>query len=199
LTGLPSAAEKTAVDAGQKSIVLLRVQCTVEDGTPYEAFAHALVDDNVSFGVGSFDTGGEPRRLELLRFLSPESRRDGWTYLVLPHGTHYLAVYPPRRTDVFSYQRSLKDAPRWRIDIPRGARLVYAGTLRLAGASDRLIAGGRILRSIRVDAMRVADEEALARELLVEHFPGLGEVHAALLVRQEGPIILHAPLPSPQE
>ena len=196
-TGLPTVKERTAVGAGEKAIVLLRVQCTIERQQPYEAFSYSLMDDNISFGLGSFKTGGEPERLALLRFLSPESRKNGWTYFVLPHGIHYLTVYPPRRTDVFTYERGIRNAPRWRIDIPQDARLVYAGTLRFTGESDGLLLGGRIMRSIRIDEMSVTNDEELARKLLTEEFPGFGEAQTFLLRLQQGPTILRSPLPSP--
>lgn len=196
-TGLPTVKERAAVDAGEKAIVLLRVDCTVENQQPYEAFSHSVMDDNISFGLGSFETGGEPKRLELLRFLSQESRKDGWTYFVLPHGIHYLAVYPPRRTDVLSYERGLKNAPRWRLDIPPNARLIYVGTLRFTGASIPLLFGGRIMTSIRIDEMSVTNDEEWARRLLTEELPGFGEVQSVLLRLQQGPTILRSPLPSP--
>lgn len=195
-SGLPTAKESTEVGAGEKVIVLVRVVCTVEDGQGYEPFSHSLIEDNISFGLGSFETGGEPRRLGLLRFLSPESRKDGWTYFVVPHGIHYLAVYPPRRTDILTYERAIKSAPRWRIDIPDNARLVYAGTLHLTGESSQLIFGGRILNSIRIDDMSATNEEEWARKLLTEGFPGFGDVQTALLSLHQGPTILRAPLPS---
>ena len=198
-TGLPTMEEKTAVGASEKAVVLLRVECSVEERQPYEAFSHAVMDDNINFGLGSFETGGEPRRLALLRFLSPESRKDGWTYFVLPHGVHYVAVYPPRRTDLLTYERSLKNAPRWRLDVPPGARLVYAGTLRLTGESISLLFGGRMMTSIRTGEMSVANDEELARKLLAEEFPGLGEVQSVLLRPQQGPVILRAPLPPSTE
>lgn len=196
-TGLPTVDERAAVGAGEKAIVLMRVQCTIEGQQPYEAFSHSLMDDNISLGLGSFKTGGEPERLALLRFLSPESRKNGWTYFVLPNGIHYLSVYPPRRTDVFTYERGIRNAPRWRIDIPRGAGLVYAGTLRFTGASDGLLLGGRILRSIRIDDMSVSNDEEVARKLLTEAFPEFGAAQTFLLKFQEGPTILRSPLPSP--
>lgn len=196
-TGLPTVKERTAVRIGEKAIVLLRVVCALENQQPYEAFRHSLMDDNISFGVGSFETGGEPKRLVLLRFLSKESRKDGWTFFVLPPGTHYLAVYPPRRTDVLTYERDLKNAPRWRMDIPPNARLVYAGTLRITGESTRLLFGGRIMKSIRIDEMSVTNDEELARKILTEAFPGFGEILTVPLRLQQGPVILRSPLPSP--
>lgn len=194
--GGPTAEERTAVASSEKAIVLLRVQCTIENERPYEPFRHAVGDDNISLGLGSFKTGGEPERVAN-RFLSPESRKDGWTFLVLPHGTYYLAFYPPRRTDVFTYARSIKDAPRWRIDIPPGERIVYVGTLRISGASDPLLFGGSIMRTIRTDEMRVANDEELARTLVKEELPAFGEARTVLMRLHDGPTILHAPLPSP--
>ena len=84
--------EKAAVVHGEKAIVLLRVACGIEDQKAYEAFGNSLVDDNVSFGIGTFETGGAPLRSGSQRFPSPESRKQGWTCLVLPHGTSYLSV-----------------------------------------------------------------------------------------------------------
>lgn len=194
---LPTANERAAVGAGGMAIVLLRVNATVENHQPYEAFKHSITEDNISFGVGSFDTGGEPRRLALLRFLSPESRKDGWTYFVLPHGIHYLAAYPPRRTDVWTYEKSIKNAPRWRLDVPPNARLIYAGTLHLSGKSTPLLIGDRIMTSIQTDNMRVTNEEELARKLLTKEFPEFGEAQSVLLRPHEGPTILRSPLPSP--
>jgi hypothetical protein len=196
-TGLPTVKERIAVGAGEKAIVLVRVQCKIENQQPYEVFSYSLMEDNISFGLGSFKTGGEPERLALLRFLSPESRKNGWAYFVLPHGIHYLAVYPPRRTDVFTYERCIRNAPRWRIEIPQDVRLVYAGTLHFTGESDWLLLGGRILRSIRIDAMSVTNDEELARKLLMEELPGFGEAQTFLLSLQQGPIILRSPLPLP--
>lgn len=195
-TGVPTAEERTAVASSGKAIVLLRVQCTIENEQPYEPFSHAIGDDNIGLGLGSFKTGGEPER-QALRFLSPESRRNGWTFLIVPQGTHYLAVYPPRRTDVFTYARSIKDAPRWRIDVPPDAGIVYVGTLRISGASDSLLFGGSIMRSIRADETIVTNDEELARELVKTELPGFGEARTALMRLHEGPTILHTPLPPP--
>lgn len=201
-TGLPTARERTAISVGEKAVVLLRVESTIENQQPYEPFHFYwgvyLVDDSISFGLGDFKTGGVPKRMETLRFLSPESGRNGWTYFVLPHGIYYLAVYPPRRTDISTYEGRLHNAPRWRIDVPENARLVYAGTLHLTGESDPLLFGGRAMMSIRSDQITVGNDHELAGRLFAEHFPGVGEGQVVLMQRHEGgPIILRSPLPAP--
>lgn len=195
-TGKPTERENAAVLGGERTIVLLRVVCAIENQQAFEPFASSLVDDNVSFGLGTFETGGVPVRSSSLRFPSPASRNQGWTYFVLPHGTCYLAVYPPRRTGAFAYDRSLINTPRWRIDIPQGAGLVYAGTLHLTGKSDWLIGGGRIMNSIQHAATTVGNEQARAGKIAAECFPELGRMQVALMRRHEGgPVILKSPLP----
>ena len=194
-TSLPSAVERSSVSSGEMAVVLLRVQCAVEDRQSYQPFGFSMVEDNISFGLGSFETGGVPDQIGSLRFLSSESRRDGWTYFVLPHGAHYLVVCPPRRTDVFSYDAMVKKLPRYRLDIPRGSKLVYAGTLRLEGESERLLTGGRIMTGLRSGDARIVNEQALARELAARHLSGLGELQTVLMRRHEGPVVLSYPLP----
>jgi hypothetical protein len=189
----PVQAELAAVVSGRQAIVLLRVQCMI-DGRPYEPFSHVLGEDNVGFGLGSFDTGGEPGAV-VPRFLSEPSRRAGWTYFVLRPGIYYLAVRPPQRSDWRAYAKLLQTGPRWRIDVPEGAKAVYAGTLSLTGAADPLLFGDRIMRSIDGDASRVEDERELAAAVLEREVPEAGGPETVLMRRwREGePIILRTP------
>ncbi len=196
-TRLPAASDTTAVDAGEKVIVLLRVVAADESQQRLEPFGSVTADNNISFGLGSFDTGGEPERLQSQRFLSKESRATGWTYFVLPPGLYYLAIYPPRHTDIASFRRSLRNAARWRLDVPASARLLYAGTLHLTGGSNKVIFGGRVLSSIDDHCISVADERDLVQALTGEHFPAWGKPRVALLQRHQGPIILRSPVPPP--
>jgi hypothetical protein len=189
----PAQAELAAVAAARQAIVLLRVQCMIE-GRPYEPFSYRLGEDNVGFGLGTFDTGGEPRAVAS-RFLSVQSRRAGWTYFVLRPGIYYLAVRPPQRSDWRAYERSLQTGPRWRIDVPEGAKAVYAGTLSLTGAADPLLFGDRIMRSIAGDASRVEDEREFAAAVLAREVPTAGEPETVLMRRwREGePIMIRTP------
>ena len=189
----PTQTELAAVAAGGQAIVLLRVECTI-DGRPYEPFSYGLGEDNVGFGLGSFDTGGEPRAVGL-RFLSQESRRAGWTYFVLRPGVYYLALRPPQRSDWRAYERSLQTGPRWRIDVPVGAQAVYVGTLSLTGEADPLLFGDRIMRSIRGDASSVEDERDFAADLLAREVPAAGEIETVLMRRwhKGEPIIIRTP------
>lgn len=190
-----TATERAGVSAGEKAIVLIRVKCTI-DNEPYEPFSFSTVMDNVSFGLGTFDTMGEPRTVGH-RFLSEESRRAGWTYFVLSPGVYYLAVRPPQRTDWRAYEKMLQAAPRWRIDIPEHAKLIYVGTLDLTGESDPLLLGGRIMRSIIAEEATIEREYELASRLLSEHFPDAGEAKTVQMQRwhRGDPIIIRSPLP----
>lgn len=190
---MPTSSELSAVDSGGKAIVLLRIKSTI-DGQPYEPFSFTAVVDNVNFGLGSFETAGEPRPVTN-RFLSEESRREGWTYLVLSPGIYYLAVRPPQRTNAFAYDRILKNAPRWRIDVSKQSGLLYVGSLSLTGAADPLIFGGRIMNSINRDTAAVENESEQAGKLLSEYFPGLGKMQTVLMKRWKkgDPIIIRTP------
>jgi hypothetical protein len=189
-TGLPKAGEMAAANAEEKAIVLLRVQCTIEN-EPQEPFRHYVPE--IIFKLGSFETGGMPKQEQTLRFLTPESRRNGWTYFLLPRGIYYLTV------NTRSYASTKGNAPIWRIDIPENAKLVYVGTLRLTGWGERLFfEDGRNLRVLLNDQTTVADDQELAVKLLAENFPGMGEVHIALMRRHENePMIIRSPLPTP--
>jgi hypothetical protein len=192
-TAAPTQSERAAIESAQAAIVLLRVQCTI-DGRHYEPFSHSLDADNVSFGLGSFDSAGQPGPVGS-RFLSERSRRDGWIYFVLRPGVYYLAVRPPQRSDWRAYERSLQTGPRWRIDVPEGAQAVYVGTLSLTGEADPLLFGDRIMRSIDGDASRVEDEHEFAAAVLAREVPVAGEPETVLMRRwREGePIIIRTP------
>lgn len=197
-TGLLTDQEKAAVTGGGKSVVLVRVTASmIENRQAFEPFRDSLADGNISFGIGSFETGGVPVRSGSQRFPTPEARKQGWICFILPRGTCYLSVYPPRRTDAFTYDRRLKNVPRWRIDVPENALLVYAGTMNLTGKSDWLIGGGRVMNSIHHEETTVRNEQALAEKVASECFAEFGRMKVSLMRRHEGgPVILRAPVPA---
>lgn len=188
-------AERATVMAGEKALVLIRIQCTI-DNQPYEPFSFAIDFDNVNFGLGGFDSLGVPRPVRS-RFLSAELRRDGWTYFLLAPGVYYLAVRPPQRGDLYTYDAMLKTVPRWRIDVPMHGKLVYAGTLHLTGKADPLLFGGRIMIAITGEEATVEKDRERAINLLLEHFPGAGDAKAIPMQRWQldDPVIIRSPLP----
>lgn len=192
-TGAPSQQELRDISTGISTIVLIRVEAAIA-GEPYAPFSSGLVDDNICFGLGSLETGGRMQRIEQQRFLSPESRLAGWVYMVLPPETHYLTVHPPRRTDSFSYMRRFERPPRWRMDIPEGAKVIYVGTLHVNGVGDRLVFGGAMMREITGVSIDGLDHES-AIALSEMYFPDLGAPELSLLQPYEGgPLRFHTPM-----
>jgi hypothetical protein len=180
----PTGRELEDVLTGHKTIVLLRVEANIGH-SPYEPFKADLVDDNICFGLGSFETGGHLRRIENQRFLSPESRREGWTFMVLTPGIYYLTVQPARRTDLYSYIHRFNAPPRWQLDIPEGARVLYAGTIRVSGIGDPLMFGGSVMREILDTSVDGTDQKS-ATTISAVHFPYLGVPQVFLLQPYEG-------------
>ena len=190
----PSTAELNQVGRGETAVVLIRFVGEDSEGRPFETFGGALSDDNIGLAIGNFETGGLPtQRLDWVRFLSEESRRKGWIYLVLAPGTHYLAVQASRQTDGFIYAAQFKTAPRWRVEVPSGAAVVYAGTLDLRGTTMELLFGGRHMVAIDGDNSAVRDESALAGAIAAANLGGLGPPQTSLMTRHTGPLILTTP------
>lgn len=207
--GEPSGASPEADDREadeDNAVVLMRIELAI-DGLPEQPFPRPSfnIEPLFAFGLGNLETAGAPSPSTApQRFLSDQSRLDGWAYFRLAPGTWYLAVIGPDSSVTAmrgstSFAKVLQSAPRWRIDVPEGARLVYAGTLRTAGRTDgRLMFGGRLIKPGHSQEPTVKDESALAAQLLGEHFAQDGEPHTALLQRwQPGdPLIFRSPLPS---
>lgn len=187
--------ERATIDRGEKALVLLRVDCVV-DGKPYEGLIPSLSKDPVVFfGLGSFDTMGEPR-WTFPRFLSLDSATKGWTYFLLAPGLYYLSVLGPETRTSGHLEKPLQEeAPRWKIEVPVAAKLVYAGTLRLEGKSEKRL-GAKVIAPIGKGEMIVENEAELARSLLAEHFLTLGEPRILIMQRwvRGEPVIIRTPL-----
>jgi hypothetical protein len=205
---MPTAKERAAIHSGDKSLVLVRVQCTVDD-QPFEPCLFkrdaSMLSDNifVGFAMGSFETFGNPGNAAV-RALSEESFDAGWAFFVLSPGIHYLYVRGPDSSEIARrgasdyYGDGFRDLPRWRINVPEHAKSIYAGTLHLAGkVRGTLLFGDRIIDP--VNGQEVSDDRDLADRLLVKHYPGMGEVRTILMQRWDpgNPIILRSPLPGP--
>jgi hypothetical protein len=171
--------------------VVIRIICEVE-GKSYEVFRHAVSDDNIGLALGGFETGGELRR-KIPAHLSTQTRKDGWLYVVLEPGFYYLAVQPPRRTDVWSYENSFNSAPLWRLDISPQSGIVYAGTLHIPIIKQKMLFGGLSIKSFIADSIVVRNDEDAARRIAAGFFPELETFKTMLMVKHEGPIILKTP------
>jgi hypothetical protein len=190
-TVLPSAKDFELINSGKRSIVLIRIKCEAE-GESYEVFRHFVGDDDIGFALGGFETGGELHR-KVPAHLSSQTRKDGWLYFVLEPGFHYLAIQPPRRTDVWSYENSFKNAPLWRLDIPPQTGIIYAGTLYLPIIKQKLLFGDSTIQSFITDGIVVLNNEDAARKIAADFFSQLETYKTVLMAKHEGPIILKFP------
>lgn len=191
MTEPPSAQDLEKVNAGDKTILLFRVAVTL-DGEPHEPFSGSLADDNVGVALGTFETGGRVRQSELVRFLSDDSRAQGWAYVVTEPGTLYMAFLPPRRTNVLRYASMFKGATRWRVDAPPDADVVYAGTVAITGAPGWSFFGNYLKT---IDAIEIRDERAAAEKIVKRFLPNLDAFAIAPMQRHFGPVILTTPDP----
>ena len=157
----------------QKAVLLVRVITEVE-GKIAPPFPSSLLSvDNLCLGVGDFSSGGKIRPAPM-RFLSEDTRRAGWTYLLLEPGQiYYLAAHEPTSTSASIYDARWQTCPRWSIEIPADARLVYGGTLYLPGKGRWMIVGPRKLASFDRAQLAIRDETALALEISKRWFPAL--------------------------
>lgn len=197
-----TAKDRAAINAGDKGLVLVRVLCTVDD-KPFEPCIYRRNDPMhsdkffVVFALGSFKTFGEPGHLKI-QALSDALLDEGWAFLLLSPGIYYLYIQGPDRCVSDYYDRCIgKDTPRWRIDIPEGAKLIYVGTLTLAGKVEgKLMFGDKIIHPVTNQEVPLSDERELADSLLARYFPGTA-VHN-ILMRQwhpGDPLIFRSPLP----
>ena len=185
------------------------------DGAPAEPFPRRLLgaDTLLTFSLVGFETAGVPMTPVLHRFLSDASRAAGWAAFQLDPGTWYFAAVGPdsdagrmpddrplwstRWIDEASLRESMRRAPRWRIDVPPDARVVYAGTLRLAGRSaDKPLFGKPFVVPLEGAEPVLLDEAALATELVARELPKVEKPRAVLMQRwREGePLVFRAPL-----
>jgi len=170
-SGPPSARELQNREGRPLSVLLLRVVLEV-DGQPGVAFRHASPVDNVSFGLSDFSTGMSAKPVTV-RFLSDNTRMDGWAYLVLDLGPHYIAAREPMSTNAFAYDARWKTCPRWSLEIPADARLVYGGTLFLPGKGRAMIFGPRQMVEFDSTRLEVRDESSEAGAICRKWFPDL--------------------------
>ena len=185
-TGLPSAKDYELIKAGKRSIVLLRVTCEV-NGEPYEVFQSGLSpDDPIGLGLGGFETGGNLLQIQP-KFLSSQTRKDGWLYFILEPGLYYLTAQPP-----LTYHFSSKTSYLWRLDVPSDVEFVYIGTLHLPSTGEKLLFGTTRISFI-ADSILVSDEQEVAHKIAGDFFPELKTFKTMLMARHKGPLILKTP------
>ncbi len=183
-----------SVRSGEKAFVMLRFVFIDQDGRSIPPFGTHMIDDSLGLAVGDFDTGGLASRPVLVaRFPTEEARQEGIAYITLEPGYHYLAIQGARRTAAISYAGAFPSLPRWRIEVPPGLPLIYAGSIQMRGISERMMFGETLITRVDQEATVVRDETPWAREAAARDMPDLGAPVTRLAVLHAGPILLGTP------
>jgi len=188
--GPPDSDELQNVDRLRRAVVLVRFVGEA-GGVPTEMLKSGA---ELNFALGDFETGGETsKQMGFGRSFNEQTKRDGWAYFILKPSIHYLAVQTARRTDAFTYLARFRHAPRWRIDVPRGAKAVYAGTLFLRGTAGSLLGVDKYLSNFDPAESTIINEEKSAAQIFAAHLPQLGLPRTSLMSRHTGPVIIRTP------
>jgi hypothetical protein len=195
--GLPKNNEMNDVYNNRASIILLKLKGNVE-GRPAKIFNESTGESNIILALGGFDSGGIPEEIVgLLRFLSKESLKKGYTYLILKPGTYFLTLTTPYIAYAVGDRKNLfKKIPRWQFSVNEGSKFIYIGTMHLTGNPRWMISGADVMEDIIYDQVYIDNDFQEARNLIKNHFPENGDdLTISLLQKYEGgPIYLRHPL-----
>ena len=172
----PDAKDRERINSGEYAIVIFRV-IFLKDDKPVESFPYALA-------VGTFKTGGEVKH-RYCYYLSVETKKDGWAYLLLEPGLQYLAAQP---YGMSGYESRFQTAATLKIDIPSKTPIVYIGTLHIPCILDK---NKRL--SVIGDKIVVVNEEDRARELAAGFLSEYGVPKTMLMQQHKGPKIFRNP------
>jgi hypothetical protein len=180
-----TADELTSVREGAKAAVVIRIDGEDQDGKALRPFA---TFGAITLRIGDEETGGElstvtiPGGLKKMgkikylgRFLSKESRDDGWLVLFLPPGFYYvtlLASKPPV-------------PPPWRVEVPSGVSVIYAGTIYLSAEAENVFS---VIRDIKkINTIRLENESDQAAAFARRDLGSLPAPVTHLAVQHSGP------------
>lgn len=196
-----SETERATLGSGALVLVLLRVEVDVDieilgflpgsgseqAGRSVHAHAPGRIP-NLYLEIGSFESAGVPVAVQE-RGLSAGSLAAGWRVLLLEPGIYYPALGTSPRQRII-----------WRMDVPRTASVLYAGSVTLRGKAVKFFTADSpiVLRELEIDAVRVADDRPAARRELADHgFDPTGIEPAGLRQWRPGEtLVFRAPVPS---
>jgi hypothetical protein len=194
-SSLPTIEETSLIKEGQVSIALIRITATLHDGTPVKTLDGPLAVDRWGFGVGGFETGGKPLDDSGQRFLSDESRIQGWSFVLLEPGVHYLAFRGPQTGNSWTWAKQLQNARRWVVETSKTTHIYYIGTMHLICESKWYIGGDKRCDYIDEHQMAVRNEKELALEVANNYLKEFGPPQIVLMKPQgSDPIILRTPV-----
>jgi hypothetical protein len=179
--GLPDKKETSAIQAGSQAIVLLRVTGIFYDSTDSSetgAFGHEL-ERIVDFGLYYGDPQGKAEFVNPQRFLSSETKKQGWIYFIMKPTNHYLVfVRGCSLKNKTACERKLNRARLWQIVIPKDTPIVYIGSMHLGCENFSVLGNCRVLDE---NKMFLRSEESLARQLAEIYLSEFGSIQTVLM------------------
>ena len=191
VNGSPGLWERGWIESREKAMVLVRLTAQGEDQRVIpgvKVLQLATVD---------FETGGQEQPIEytMARGLDAASARDGWYFMLLDPGTHYLvigAARPPGQNPPDNHLQPDENGRvkvlRVRIDVPAGVGAVYAGSLHVPVSTRRLIFG-RECTGIDDAGVTITDESPAAAALVAERVAWAGATQTSLMTRHQQPTL----------
>ncbi len=169
--------QRASVSTGQRSVVLLRLETTFNDQPVVTRKLGLSEAGPFALALANLDRNG-PIEPEPVTMPAGESKEGTWCCLVLEPGTYYLWSALPN-----IHPRDLSADPKsiggWRLEVPPGAPVVYAGSLQLKSKGRRFI-NERFVKEIRSN---LVNEPAAAAAFVDRNLAGLGPMTVSLLQR----------------
>lgn len=185
--------EAAAIKSGGGAVVLLRFVGQDQNGDRLELFGHVgWPGEYLQIAIGEFGSGGVLEWREV-RTLGSAARDEGWLTLVLPPGYHDLVF---GMSHILSQAESL---PPWRIEVPPGVPVIYAGTLHLSGLTKHIWLQGMRIVNIDQAATTVEDETEAAVQTARRDLSALPPPVTRLAVGHTGPLLPRVPQDRPSQ
>jgi hypothetical protein len=195
--------EMVAIHDGRSAVILLRIVGTTQRGEPLKPLPEVHQFDRDREKSGGVRVGGmtfpppPPASLDY-RILSEEGQMDGWVAFIRPPGYYYLDFLVLRgKGEAPQREQGEPQLLAWRIEVPPGEAVIYAGTFRLSGSALGPGCCGRddLLIWIGYTTAQVEDESRDAALMARRDLPSLPQPLTRLAVLHSGPKMRGVPAP----
>jgi hypothetical protein len=179
-TRLPNTNDFREIDEYKKAIVILRIIWESE-GEQIEPFSSKKLNERILIHLGRIETRENIQPIGIYNhfFLSPETRKQGWTYFYHQPGTYFLSA----ATESAYYQSPPKPII-WRFDIPNGVRAIYIGTLHVECGAIKEIFGVKVKQPATLCDGTILDERESAGKIINELIPSLDPLQYSIIQMQ---------------
>ncbi|RMH32716.1 MAG: hypothetical protein D6690_13220 [Nitrospirae bacterium] len=147
-----------------RAVVLFRLFVTEEGRSPMLSPVRWSFE-SFEMGLARIDAGEQMKRVQVL---SPSSAlaSQGWMFMKMNPGRYQLWIVPPAGSlSILGAQDTHRTIPDIHLDIPSGARWVYAGSLHLV-CSPRAGFWGNMMPTHCANTVNVVNEAQAARRVI---------------------------------